>query len=92
MKNSLLDFELLFEGHWTPKDEGSTFQQKVAKPLAQRQNAKELIIDYTDVKKEKKIATYKLGYAKYYTMYSRLVFALRVVKTKELGEGCETVN
>jgi len=44
------------------------------------------------VKKEKKIATYKLGYAKYYMLYSRLVFALRMVKTKEIGEGCETVH
>jgi hypothetical protein len=33
MKNSLLDFELLFEGHWTPKDEGSTFQKKSQNPL-----------------------------------------------------------
>ena len=57
-----------------------------------RQKAKELIIHYTDVKKEKKIATYKLGYAKYYMLYSRLVFALRMVKTKEIGEGCETVH
>jgi len=33
MKNFFLDFELLFEGNWTSKDEGSTFHRNVTKHL-----------------------------------------------------------